>query len=153
MRWSSLRGSISVFRSQLTSSVWRGVDTMQRIFHHWITLTQLVNLNNQAIGILGYRLHLETSATKKADLIFSHVLPGTRVSLNTNIHWQGWPRATEKGVTMTPGPMDFRGPMGFRKAVGFSGPSRGPMSSRGAHRNDTEKSACEAWRPFFLEIT
>ena len=45
---------------------------------------------------------------------------------------------------MTPGPMDFRGPMGFKKAVGFSGPSRGPMSSRGAHRNDPEKSAYEA---------
>ena len=47
---------------------------------------------------------------------------------------------------MTPGLMDFRGPMGFRKAVGFSG----PMSSRGAHRNDNEKSACEAARPFFF---
>ena len=44
------------------------------------------------------------------------------------------------GGTMTPGPMDFRGPMGFRKAVGF----RGHMSSRGAHRNDFEKLACEA---------
>ena len=43
--------------------------------------------------------------------------------------------------------------MGFRKAVGFSGPSRGPMSSRGAHRNDIEKSACKACRPFFLVIT
>ena len=49
-----------------------------------------------------------------------------------------------QGGTMTPGPMDFRGPMVLRKAVGFSGPSRGPMSSRGAHGNDTEKSACEA---------
>ena len=49
-----------------------------------------------------------------------------------------------QGGTMTPGPMDFRGPMGFRTAVGFSGPSRGPMSSRRAHQNDTEKSACEA---------
>ena len=52
------------------------------------------------------------------------------------------------GGTLTPGPMDFRGPMkgpmGFRKAVGFSGPSIGPIRSRGAHRNDTEKSACEA---------
>ena len=38
------------------------------------------------------------------------------------------------GGEMTPGPM------GFRKAVGF----RRPMSSRGAHQNDTEKSACEA---------
>ena len=53
-----------------------------------------------------------------------------------------------QGGTMTLGSMDFRGPMGFRKAVDFSGPSRGSMSSRGAHGNDTEKSACEAWRPF-----
>ena len=35
--------------------------------------------------------------------------------------------------------------MGFRKAAGLSGPSREPMSSRRAHRNNTEKSACEAW--------
>ena len=42
------------------------------------------------------------------------------------------PRGGGQEGTMTPGPM------GFRKAVGF----RGPMSSRGAHRNDTEKSAC-----------
>ena len=48
------------------------------------------------------------------------------------------------GGTMIPGPMDFRGPMGFRKAIGFSGPSRGPLSSRGAHRHDTEKSVSEA---------
>ena len=41
-----------------------------------------------------------------------------------------------QGGTMTPGHMDFRGPMGFRKIFGFS--------SRGAHQNDTEKSACEA---------
>ena len=53
-------------------------------------------------------------------------------------------RGGGQGGLMTPGPMDFRGPMGFRKAVGFSGPSRGPMSSRGSHRNDTEKLACEA---------
>ena len=47
-------------------------------------------------------------------------------------------RATERGAggIMTPGHMDFRRPMGFRKTFGFS--------SRGAHRNDTEKSACEA---------
>ena len=49
-----------------------------------------------------------------------------------------------QGGTMTPGPM------GFSKPVGFSGPSRGRMSSRGDHRNDTEKSECEAWRPFFF---
>ena len=59
-----------------------------------------------------------------------------------------------KGSTMILGPMDFRepmkGPMGFRKAVGFSGPSRGPMSLKRTHQNDTEKSACEAWRPFFF---
>ena len=63
--------------------------------------------------------------------------------------WRGPPRGGQGG-TMTAGLMDFRGPMGFRKAVGFSGPSRGPMSSRGVHRDDTEKSACEAWRPFFF---
>ena len=57
----------------------------------------------------------------------------------TQGHREGW-----QGGAMTPGPMDFRGPMGF------SGSSRGPMSSRGARRNDTEKLACEAWRPFFF---
>ena len=41
-----------------------------RNFDHLVRLTQLVNLNNQAIGILGYHLHFVTSATKKADLIF-----------------------------------------------------------------------------------
>ena len=35
-----------------------------------ILITQLVNLDNQAIGILGYRLHLATSATEKAGLNF-----------------------------------------------------------------------------------
>ena len=47
---------------------------------------------------------------------------------------RGQGRGTEwggAGDTTTPGPMDFKGPTGFRKAVGFSGPSRGPMSSRG----------------------
>ena len=39
--------------------------------------------------------------------------------------------------------------MGFRKAVGFSR----PMSPRGVHRSDTEKSACEAWKPFFFLIS
>ena len=39
----------------------------------------------------------------------------------------------------------MRGPMGFRKAAGFSGPSRGPMSSKGAHRNFGEDL-------FFLDI-
>ena len=56
-------------------------------------------------------------------------------------------RATERGGqggTITPGPI--------RKAVGFSG----PMSSRGAHRNDTEKSACETffclfWRSLIFD--
>ena len=38
-------------------------------FDPWIRLTPPVNLNNQAIGI-GYRLHLVTSAAKKADLFF-----------------------------------------------------------------------------------
>ena len=52
-----------------------------------LRLTQLVNLNNQAIGV-GYRLHLVTLATKKADLNFSHVLLWTRVSRNTNAHRQ-----------------------------------------------------------------
>ena len=52
-----------------------------------------------------------------------------------------------QGGTMTPGPMDFR------KAVGHSGPSRGPMSSRGAHRNDTEKSHVRREHFFFFEIT
>ena len=79
------------------------------------------------------------------------------VTQKTILWWHaGPPRRGEAGGTMTPGAIDFRGPMGFRKAVGFSGPSRGPMSSRGAHRKDTENSACEAWRPFFfilLEIT
>ena len=42
----------------------------------------------------------------------------------------GPPRGVAGGA-MTPGPMDFRGPIGFRKAAGFSGPSRGPVSSRG----------------------
>ena len=51
---------------------------------------------------------------------------------------------------MTPRPMDFRGPIGFRKAVGFSRPSTGPMSSREAHRNATEKSACQALRSFLF---
>ena len=55
-------------------------------------------------------------------------------------------RAAERvgnGGKMTPGPMGFRGPMrgpmGFRKVVGFSGPI-----------DDTEKSTCEVWTPFFL---
>ena len=39
--------------------------------------------------------------------------------------------------------------MGFRKAVGFSKPSRGPMSLRGAHRNNAERSAYEAKKHFF----
>ena len=50
---------------------------------------------------------------------------------------------------MTPGSMDFGGPMGFRKAAGYSGPSRGPMSSKVAHRNDIKKSTCDSeiiWR-------
>ena len=50
---------------------------------------------------------------------------------------QGHREGGQRG-TMTPGPI------GFRKAVGFSGPSRGAMSLRGAHRNDTEKAAYEA---------
>ena len=60
-----------------------------RNFNPWIRLTQPVNLNNYAIGIR-YRLHLITSATEKADLNFSQVVPWTRVSRNTNAHMQGW---------------------------------------------------------------
>ena len=30
----------------------------------------------------------------------------------------------------------------------LGGPAEGPWAREGAHRNDTEKSACEAWRPF-----
>ena len=68
------RGSIPLFRSQLTSSVWRRVDTVQEIFDPWIRLTQQVNLKKQAVGI-GYRLHFVTSATKIADHFFMFSLP------------------------------------------------------------------------------
>ena len=64
---------------------------------------------------------------------------------NTNINYRPYPGPPRggQGGTMTPGPLDFRGLMGFRKTVGFSAPI-----------DDTEKSACETWRPFFfLEIT
>ena len=52
---------------------------MQGIFDYWIGLSQLVNLNNQAIGILGYRLHLVSKSTKKADLFFF-----SRTALDSN---------------------------------------------------------------------
>ena len=59
-----------------------------------------------------------------------------------------------RGVQWPRGPWTLgdpmKDPMGFRKAVGISGHSREPMSSRGVHQNNTEKSACEAWRPFFF---
>ena len=48
---------------------------------------------------------------------------------------------------MTPGPMDFRGPIMGLLASG--GPAEGPWASEGAHRNETEKSACKDRRPFF----
>ena len=60
-------------------------------------------------------------------------------------------RGEGQGRTMTPGPMDFRGPIMGPLASG--GPAEGPCASEGAHRNDTEKSACEDRRRFFLEIT
>ena len=73
---------------------------------------------------------------KSPDLAFSNV---DRYDAHTQSHdpLGLLTRATERvgqGGTMTLGPMDFR------KAVGH----RGPMSSRGVNRNETEKSACEA---------
>ena len=48
---------------------------------------KLVNLNNQAIDILGCRLHLGTSATKKSYLNFPpHILLWTQILRNTNTH-------------------------------------------------------------------
>ena len=67
-------------------------------------------------------------------------------------------RAAERGAggTMTPEPMDFKGPMGFREAhhgpLASGGPVEGPWAREGAQWNDTEKSPCEAGRPFYLEI-
>ena len=66
----------------------------------------------------------------------------------------GPPRGGGWEGTMTSGPMDFRGPIGFRIAVGFSGPSRGPMSSRGGPSKWHWEVSM--WSPedlLFLEIT
>ena len=62
--------------------------------------------------------------------------------IEQNFELKAGPPRGEAGGHNDPGPMDFRGPMGFS----------GCMSYKRVHRNDTEKSACEAWRPFFLEI-
>ena len=93
----------------------------------------------------------------------------------------GPPRGGGQGMTMTSGPMDFRGPMGSRGAhhgaVGFRGPSRGLMGlwggplkwhweismwspkaffgGRGDHLNSTRKTVRISVKTFFffLEIT
>ena len=42
-----------------------------------------------------------------------------------------------------------RGPWASGRPLASAGPEEGPWAREGAHRKDTEKSACEAWRPFF----